>query len=115
MGQVESHIRELIAGKFTKKELKEARDPADADREVEDVADLTLGEYLRLLQEPKRWGKLGIKLDREKFTAELDAVRDIRNDVMHFDPDGVGDEALATLRRFGLFLQRLRKLASDAS
>jgi CBS domain-containing protein len=115
LGQVENHIRDLIAGKFTRKELKEARDPGDSDREVEDVADLTLGEYLRLLQEPKRWEKLGIKVDRGRFTNELDGVRQIRNDVMHFDPDGVGDDALATLRRFALFLQRLRQYASDAN
>jgi CBS domain-containing protein len=112
LGQTENRIRHLIAGKFTKKELKEARDPADADREVEEVSDLTLGECLRLLQEPKRWDKIGIKVDRERFTNELDAVRQIRNDVMHFDPDGVGDEALATLRRFAAFLQRLRQLDS---
>jgi len=115
LGQVENHSRDLIAGKFTKRELKEARDPSDSDREVEDVADLTLGEYLRLLQEPKQWDKLGIKVDRERFIHELDGVRQIRNDVMHFDPDGVGDEALATLRRFALFLQRLRHLAPDGS
>lgn len=113
LGQTENHIRYLIAGKFTKKELKEARDPADADREIDDVSDLTLGECLRLLQEPKRWDKIGIKVDRERFVSELDAVRLIRNDVMHFDPDGVGDEALATLRRFAAFLQRLRQLEPD--
>lgn len=113
LGQTENRIRHLIAGKFTKKELKEARDPADADREVEEVSDLTLGECLRLLQEPKRWEKIGIKVDRERFTNELDTIRQIRNDVMHFDPDGVGDEALATLRRFASFLQRLRLVESN--
>jgi CBS domain-containing protein len=115
LGQAENHIRHLVAGKFTKKELKEGRDPADAEREVEEVSDLTLGECLRLLQEPKRWDKIGIKVDRDRFTAELDAVRQIRNDVMHFDPDGVGDEAMATLRRFAAFLQRLRQLDSNAN
>jgi hypothetical protein len=79
------------------------------------VSDLTLGECLRLLQEPKWWDKIGIKVDRERFVAELDAVRVIRNDVVHFDPDGVGDEALATLRRFTAFLQRLGQLGPDDS
>jgi CBS domain-containing protein len=114
LGQAENHIRHLIiAGKFTKRQLKEVRDPADADREVEEVSDLSLGECLRLLQEPKRWNKIGIKVDRERFTAEVDKVRQIRNDVMHFDPDGVGDEAMATLRRFTAFLRRLRQLDSN--
>jgi CBS domain-containing protein len=110
LGQIENHIRNLIVGKFTRKELKDARDPADAEREIEDVNDLALGECLRLLQEPKRWDKIAIRVDRKQFTSELDAVRQIRNDVMHFDPDGVGDEAMATLRRFAAFLQRLRQM-----
>jgi hypothetical protein len=75
------------------------------------VADLTLGEYLRLLQEPEKWGRLGMKIDRKTFTKDLDDIRGVRNDVMHFDPDGVSDDDLAMLRRFVQFLQRLRQLA----
>jgi len=49
-------------------------------------------------------------VDRVVFGKGLDEVRRIRNDVMHFDPDGLSDEDLATLRRFVQFLQGLREI-----
>jgi CBS domain-containing protein len=109
LGQIESHVRNLIADKYHKAELVEACDPADAGREIEDVADLTLGEYIRLLENPKRWEKLGVPIDRKTFTEELKRVGRIRNDVMHFDPDGVAPEDLAVLRKFARFLGDLEE------
>jgi CBS domain-containing protein len=109
LGQIENHIRNLIANKFTKTELAEVRDPADSGREIEDISDLSLGEYIRLLEEPRRWEKLEIQIDRKTFTAELKCIGRIRNDVMHFHPDGVGPEDLGTLRKFGRFLSDLEK------
>ena len=38
------------------------------------------------------------------LTKRLDEVRRIRNDVMHFDPDGIAEKDLDTLRRFDQFL-----------
>ena len=51
-------------------------------------ADLTLGDYCRLLQNPKYWGNYLIwNIDRvQSSLIHLDAVRKVRNDVMHFDP-----------------------------
>ena len=109
LGQIESHVRNLIADKYQKAELVEACDPSDSGREIEDVSDLTLGEYIRLLENPKRWEKLGIPIDRRKFTDELKGVGRIRNDVMHFDPDGVAPEDLAILRKFARFLGDLEE------
>ena len=65
---------------------------------------------MRLFQDHSRWDRLSLKIDRKTFITELNEVRRIRNDVMHFDPDGVGDEDLAFLRRFVTFLQRLQQL-----
>jgi len=62
LGQIENHVRNLIADKYTIAELATVRDPADSEREIEDVADLTLGEYIRLLENPKRWEKLAVKI-----------------------------------------------------
>lgn len=109
LGQIENHIRTLIADKYTATELKSARDPADHEREIEDVSDLTLGEYVRLLENPKRWEKLALKVDRKTFVEELRKINRIRNDVMHFDPDGVGTEDLTTIRKFARFLDDLEK------
>jgi CBS domain-containing protein len=107
LGQIENNVRNLIANKFTKAELAAVRDPADSGREIEDVSDLTFGEYVRLLQNPKQWTTLAIQIDRKTFTDELRKVGEIRNDVMHFHPDGVGAEDLTTLRKFARFLSDL--------
>jgi predicted transcriptional regulator len=109
LGQIEDYVRNLIAGKYQKAELVQACDPADNRREIEDVADLTLGEYIRLLENPARWNKLGVPIDRKTFLAELERVRGIRNDVMHFDPDPVGLEDLGILRKFARFLGALEE------
>lgn len=110
--EVENHIRSMVDGKFTEAELKAACDPSDTEREVTSVADLTFGEYVWLLQKPEHWDRLGVALDRKVFTARLDKVRLIRNDVMHFDPDGLSPDDLEVLRGFVQFLQKLREIAS---
>lgn len=107
LGQIEDHVRGLIANKYHKAELIQACDPGDDGRVIEDVADLTLGEYIRLLENPARWNKLSVPIDRKTFVAELERVRGIRNDVMHFDPDPIGTDAMAVLRKFANFLGAL--------
>jgi CBS domain-containing protein len=89
LGEVENHIRRILDGKFSADELASSRDPSDGERKVSDVSDLTFGEYIRLLENGDRWNKLAISIDRATFCKQLDGVRRIRNDVMHFDPDGI--------------------------
>lgn len=113
LGEIENHIRRLVGGKFTQEELTANRDPADAGREVSSVSDLTFGEYVWLLQNPDNWERLDIFIDRGVFIGQLDKIRLIRNDVMHFDPDGLSPSDLETLRSFVLFLQRLRELTDN--
>ncbi len=110
LGEIENHIRRLIDGKFTSKDLREAKDPADSGREVAKVSDLTFGEYVRLLENPERWAKLALSIDRTVFVQQLDKVRTIRNDVMHFDPDGLEPSDLETLRHFVHFMEELRTI-----
>jgi len=110
LGEIENHIRRLMDGKFNKEQLAAAKDPSDTARKIDNVADLTFGEYVRILQEPNRWQKLRIAIDRTIFIRDLDAVREIRNDVMHFDPDPLPDSDLRTLRKFAKFLQTLQSL-----
>jgi len=65
-------------------------------------------EYIRLLEREDRWAKLDVPIDRVTLCKELDRVRNIRNDVMHFDPDGIPPDDLKRLRDFEGFLQRLQ-------
>jgi CBS domain-containing protein len=112
LGEIEQHIRRLIQNKFTNKELEAARYPGDSDRAVVDVADLTLGEYLRLLENAGNWKKLSVNVDQAVFCKQLQEIRDIRNDVMHFDPDGISDHERSSLRRFVAFMQELRRIGA---
>jgi predicted transcriptional regulator len=107
LGDIENHIRRIIDGHFSAHELLVIREPGDEKRVVEDAADLTFGEYIRLLENPERWSKLTYSLDREAICNKLERIRVIRNDVMHFDPDGIASEDLSLLRDFAGFLQRL--------
>lgn len=108
LSEIENHIRLLIDGKFTADDLNSVKDQADPDRVIETVADLTFGEYIRLLENPANWGKTQIQVDRKIFVKELDKVRLIRNDVMHFDPDGITAEDHGLLRHFVQFLHEMR-------
>jgi predicted transcriptional regulator len=112
LSEIEQHIRKLIVGKFTQDELAFASDPADTERTITNVADLTMGEYIRLLENPENWSKLKLQIDRSVFIEELKAVGRIRNDIMHFDPDPLGPSDLARLRQFVVFAQSLRELGA---
>lgn len=113
LGEIENHIRALIDAKYTVEQLREAADSADTGRAIDDVSDLTFGEYIRLLENQERWLALGLHIDRSLFVKELDRVREIRNDVMHFDPDGIEPSEIDTLRRFLRFLQQLMEVNSS--
>lgn len=111
LSEIENHVRLVIDGKFTAAELASSQDTADPERKIESVADLTLGEYIRLLENPANWAKTGLTVDRKVFVRELDNVRRIRNDVMHFDPDGITIDDHKLLRHFLQFMHELRVIA----
>jgi CBS domain-containing protein len=110
LGEIENLIRDMIDGRFSKEELEAARDPLDADRPLNDVSDLNFGGYVRLLQKPEAWDKLQTKLDRGTFVGYLEGVRIVRNNTMHFDPDGIEDSELQELREFARLLKQVKEL-----
>lgn len=108
LGEIENGVRRLLHGKFTHAELNSAKAPGDDGRQIDAPADLTFGEYIRLIENEAGWKKLRIEVDRATFVSKLNRVREIRNDVMHFDPDGLEEDDLKFLREFAQFLKRLR-------
>lgn len=108
LGDIENHLRRIIAARFSAEELAVARDPADGGRQITGVEDLTFGGYLRLMQHPDHWTSLDLAVDRHAFCSQLDCIREIRNAVMHFDPAGIAAADLERLRDFAQFLERLR-------
>jgi CBS domain-containing protein len=112
VGEIENGLRGILHQKFSLKELEEAKAPGDDGRTIESPSDLTLGEYMRLIEPERRWKKLRIEIDRVEFLARLNRVREVRNDVMHFDPDGLDPADLVFLREFAQFLKRLRDVGA---
>jgi CBS domain-containing protein len=93
IAEIERRLRKiidqkLVEGSFTNADLQDVvKDESGARDAPESAADLTIGEYQALLGDPDRWERLGWLSDRKTFTNALDEVRQIRNDIMHFDPD----------------------------
>lgn len=103
VSEIENQLRRIIMhGNFTNEELASAGDSGDSRREIQGVHDLTFGECIRLIEHKQHWERLGLPVDRKVFVKLCDEVRNIRNDVVHFDPDGLTEvdlERLASLRR----------------
>jgi CBS domain-containing protein len=112
LGEIENHIRRIIDKKFNRQELAAVKDPDDSGRRVDSASDLTFGEYKRLLEDPTRWSNAGLELDRGVFIELLEKVRETRNDVVHFDPDGIEEQSLGVLRDFAKFLRMLQTVGA---
>ena len=105
IGEIEGHLRRLAHGKFTVEEMQNASPEGQGN--INGLADLTLGGYCQLLGKEEHWGRLNLNIDRKEFVKHLDSVRKIRNDIMHFDPDGLVDEDVNTLEDVARFLASL--------
>jgi len=54
-------------------------------------------------------------LDRGISISYLERVREIRNDTMHFDPDGIDDDDLKELRQFSGLLKQVKQIGAPLS
>ncbi len=111
--EIELHVRKLLAAKVPLTQFEILPERTSIDKKPQSVSDLTFGEYVRLIQHPEIWRKLDLNIDSQVFTALLDDVRNIRNDVMHFDPDPMTDVELNTLKRAARFMQQLADLSQQ--
>ena len=109
IGEIEGHLRNLVHGKFT---LGQLRTASGAERPIEGPADLTFGGYKRLLENEENWKRLQLGIDRREFIRHLDAVREIRNEVMHFNPDGLDDDKRQTILNAARFFDQLARLTA---
>ena len=106
VGEIESHIRRIIHGKFTSAELSSITGPSVGENN-DHITDLTFGDYCRLLEDESKWVKLNLQFERTVFVRQLHEIREIRNNVMHFNPDGLAPEDIGRLRNSSRFFQRL--------
>ena len=104
IGEIEYHLRNLVRGKFTIEEFTYA---AQGEKPIKGPDDLTFGGYCRLLERKESWEKLQLNVDRNELIKRLERVRNIRNDVMHFSPDGVEVADVKLLEQIAEFLRQL--------
>lgn len=105
IGELDQVLRQVISRTFTLEEVASLCN-SDGSRMIRSFDDLGVGDYQRVLENPDRWAKLGWPLDRAAFTTRLDQLRELRNDIMHFDPDPLPLDTVEKLRNF---LKLLRK------
>ena len=113
-GQIEGHLRNLVHGKVSVPEMQQECSVSQASngKSITGAADLTLGDYHRLLSKRERWDKLKLNVDRIEFLKHLESVRKIRNSVMHFSPEGLSEEDLQTLHDAANFLDALVQMGA---
>ena len=113
LGRIENQIRRLIQDVFDVETLRAACDDNDLERKagVKKASQLTFGEYQRIFEREENWAQLGFVACRKTFCKELDEVRKLRNEIMHFHPDVVEDGDFEQLRRFSRLLDQLDQLA----
>ncbi len=96
-GELDQLLRRTISQTFELDQVSELCNP-EGKRPISSFDDLSFGDYQQVLQNPERWVQLSWPLDRTTFCKRLDELREIRNDVMHFNPDPVPVGTTAKLR-----------------
>lgn len=60
-----------------------------------------------MIESPQIWDKLNLRIDRAIFIENLNIVREIRNDIMHFNPEGITDEQMQSLKNMANVVKEL--------
>ena len=105
--RIETQIRILLDDKFLIEDVKNICCQEGDKSKIEYIDDLTFGDYIRLIQNGDNWSKLNLKIERKPFINQLDKVRQIRNDIMHFDAEGITSEQKQDLINMSEFLTKL--------
>jgi predicted transcriptional regulator len=108
--EIELHIRQLLQDKVLAEDLEWLGSADTTAPKPNSISDLSFGGYIRLVQRPQVWQRLALNIDQTSLTKQLEDVRQIRNDVMHFDPDPLTPKQLDALKNAAKFMQQLYEL-----
>ncbi|MER5869431.1 CBS domain-containing protein [Streptomyces sp. NPDC002044] len=98
IGDLDRQLRRIISEGLDLAKVIALCDP-DGRRGLTSFDQLSYGDYQRVLSNQDQWDRLGWPLDRKSFTDRLNSLREVRNELMHFnDKDKVGDAAIPLLR-----------------
>lgn len=105
LSELESHLRNLLRDKILVEDLKKLC--SNTSGEVTSIDEMSFGDYVSVFGNEKQWKKIKIAADRKTFIATLEEIRKIRNEVMHFRPEGIGCAKKEALRHFVSYLRTL--------
>jgi CBS domain-containing protein len=108
IGELDQLLRRVITDNFTMAEVKALCDE-NGSRDLQSYDELTMGDYQRVLENAAQWASLDWPLDRTTFTARLAELREVRNDLVHFNPDPIPEHTVGQIRHM---IQLLRKYAA---
>ncbi|MEV6265084.1 CBS domain-containing protein [Streptomyces sp. NPDC051784] len=98
IGDLDRQLRRIISEGLDLSDVIALCD-ADGRRGLTAFGQLSFGDYQRVLSNQDQWDKLGWPLDRKSFTDCLNELREVRNELMHFnDKDKAGEAAVPKLR-----------------
>lgn len=106
MSEIENNIRKLLnMAHLTQEKLATAKITTDK-RIITTVDDLSFSEYITVIA--KFWDELTITwLDKSIFIEKLEKIRELRNHIMHFNPNGLNNEDIQILDKFSNFLKNI--------
>ena len=107
LGEIEAHVRKLVRRVgLTPEQLRDYVHPEG--KPPQRVEDLSFGAYKRILDQDSNFERTGIRLvSRKQFCERLGEVTELRNAVMHFDPDGLSSQQVRVLENFWRFLREV--------
>lgn len=105
LSELEGHLRNLLRDKILVEDLKKLC--CKDSNEISSIDEMTFGDYITIFGNAKQWKKLKIAADKKTFVEELEVIRGIRNDVMHFRPSGLDNGKKEFLKRFVDYLRIL--------
>lgn len=103
--ELECHLRNLLRDKILVEDLNKLCKVGD--KEIFSIDEMSFGDYVTVFGNEHQWEKIGIAADRKVFVSELEKLRLIRNEVMHFRPNGIENAKIEFLRNFVSYLRRL--------
>lgn len=112
LAEIENRLRALIAKRLSKSDIKKACKEDYLPADFNKIHELTFGNCVKVLEYPDNWEKLKLGMDRKLFCRELSKINDIRNDVMHFNPDPITPDNLALLRDSSRMFETLQSIGA---
>ena len=105
MNELECHLRNLMRDKILLEDLRKLCQRED--KEITSIDDLTFGDYIIVFGCEEQWEKLSIAAERKTFVQNLDAIREIRNEIMHFRPEVINAAKKSQIESMVKYLRQL--------